>query len=351
MLGISTPGKHVSQRQRLSISMKDVARRAGVSVGTVSNVLNNKPSVDPALRLKVMVAVEELGFVRNESARHLRTGASRAIALVIFDAANPFFAEMSRAAESVVRRAGSFLLMADTHEDLEREGDYLRLFEEQRMQGVLIAPMGDVSSALRRLRKHGIPSVLVDARPPDSSFSAVRVDDVKGGQLAAAHLLQSGRQRIGFLGGPAHLAQIADRLEGVKHASSAHVRESQLHVWHATSSNINEGERIAQLVADLPISSRPNGIVATNDLLAMGLIYGLMRCRVQVPDDIAVVGYDDIPAATSAIVPVSSIRQPTAEMGAMAAQMLLNEIETGAASGDERVLEPQLVIRASSVVI
>jgi LacI family transcriptional regulator len=334
----------------MSVRMGDVARHAGVSLGTVSNVLNGRPSVSDSLRERVLASIEELGFVRNESARQLRAGSSRTIAFVVFDASNPFFSEVSKGAEGVVRDAGRFLLIADTHEDRDRETAYLRLFQEQRVQGVLVAPMSDVSALLGQLYAQGIPSVIVDTRSPTSEYSAVRVDNFMGGKIAVTHLLEVGKRRIGFLGGPADIWQISERLAGAREALRVTgLDPAGLRVWHVRSSDVVSGELIADAFASLPAAKRPDGIFATNDLLAMGLMHGLLRRgEVRIPDDLSIVGYDDIPWAHSAAVPLSSVRQPSVQMGATAAQFLLDVIEKRRVGQRERVFVPELVVRASS---
>ncbi len=205
-----------------AVSVRDVAQRAGVSVGTVSNVMNRPDKVSPATIESVKRAISELGFVRNDAARQLRAGRSRAVGLVILDVGNPFFAELARGAEDQAARAGFSIILGNSDEKADRESRYLDLFEEQRMHGVLISPFGEVTGRLRRLRERGIPAVLVDRTSPDSSFSSVSVDDIAGGRLAVEHLIAIGRRRIAFVGGPMEIRQVTDRLEGSRRATAAH---------------------------------------------------------------------------------------------------------------------------------
>ena len=161
-----------------SVSIKEVATAAGVSVGTVSNVLNKPHLVAETTRDRVQAAIAELGFVRNESARHLRSGASRAVGLVVIDAANPFFSDVARGVEDTVQAAGGVVLLGNSAGDSDREHRYLELFEQQRVRGVLIAPTGDAVPPLDSLARRGIPVVFLDRYPEGADCSSVSVDDV-----------------------------------------------------------------------------------------------------------------------------------------------------------------------------
>ncbi|MES1212479.1 MAG: LacI family DNA-binding transcriptional regulator, partial [Leifsonia sp.] len=176
-------------------SIRDVAERAGVSVGTVSNVLNNPAKVSPASVTRVLAAIEALGYVRNDAARQLRAGRSTTIGLIVLDVRNPFFTDLARGAEDEASRHSLSVILGNSDEDSGREAAYLDLFEEQRVHGVLISPYGDVGPRLARLRSRGTPAVLVDRMSDDERFSSVSVDDVAGGRLAVRHLLETGRSR------------------------------------------------------------------------------------------------------------------------------------------------------------
>src|SRR4051794_2207934 len=195
----------------MAVSVRDVAAAAAVSVGTVSNVLNRPDKVAPATAERVLAAIEQLGFVRNDAARQLRAGRSRSIGLVVLDVRNPFFTDIARGAERRAAESDLAVLLGNSDDDPGREAAYLDLFEQQRVHGVLITPVEDVSLRLDRLHQHGIPAVLVDRRSDDDDFSSVSVDDDAGGYLAVRHLLDTGRRRIAFVGGPSAIRQVADR--------------------------------------------------------------------------------------------------------------------------------------------
>jgi LacI family transcriptional regulator len=333
----------------VSASVKDVAALAGVSVGTVSNVLNRPEKVSADVISRVQAAIDELGFVRNDAARQLRAGRSRSIGLVVLDAANPFFTELARGAEDRAAAEHFTVLVGNSNEDAGREAAYLDLFEQQRVRGVLLSPVGNVVPRLEQLRGRGIPTVLVDRQTDNLSFSSVAVDDLAGGQMAAAHLLSLGRRRIAFVGGPSGIRQVADRLDGARKAIGK-VPEASLEVVETESLTVLSGRAAGEAIRLRPAATRPDAIFAANDLLATGLLQGLMLMGdVQVPQQIALIGYDDIEFAAAAVVPLSSIRQPSALIGSTALELLLREASSESGFVPTQVVfPPELVVRAST---
>ncbi|MRG59725.1 substrate-binding domain-containing protein [Agromyces sp. CFH 90414] len=336
----------------MAVSVKDVAIAASVSVGTVSNVLNRPDKVAPATVARVLAAIDELGFVRNDAARQLRAGRSRSIGLVVLDVRNPFFTDVARGAEDRAARDGMAVLLGNSDEDGVREGAYLDLFEEQRVHGVLISPLADDLPRLERLRSRGTPVVLVDREAPDRSFSSVSVDDVVGGRLAVRHLLDTGRRRIAFVGGPVGIRQVADRLAGARQAV-AEVPDATLEVIPTDSLSVLQGRAAGEGIRGRGAADRPDAVFAANDLLAMGVLQALsMMGAVRVPDDVALIGYDDIDFASAAVVPLSSIRQPAARIGHTAVDLLLREAAEGEAFAPEQVVfQPELVVRESTAAV
>lgn len=330
------------------VSIRDVAERAGVAVGTVSNVLNRPARVSDAVVARVQEAIRELGYVRNDAARQLRAGRSSSVGLVVLDARNPFFTDVARGAEDEGAEHGVAVLLGDSDEKPEREAAYLDLFEEHRVRGVLVSPLGDIGDRLQRLRALGTPVVLVDRIAEAATLSSVSVDDVAGGRTAVAHLLGTGRRRIAFVGGPLALRQVGDRLAGAREAVDA-VPGSALEVLEGSALSVLEGRRLGERLAARPATARPDAVFAANDLLAVGLLQALvMRDGIRVPDDIAIVGFDDIDFASSTIVPLSSIRQPSRLIGQTAMCILLEEADDPGLAPRQLVFQPELVARASS---
>jgi LacI family transcriptional regulator len=335
----------------MAVSVRDVARLAGVSVGTVSNVLNERGRVDPDMAARVHAAIERLGYVRNDAARQLRAGRSRAIAFISLDASNPFFTALARGAEDQAAAAGFSVIHANSSEKEQREARHIDLFEEQRVHGVLISPFGDVAERLRAMRKRGIPAVVVDRVSSDSSFSSVSVDDVAGGEAAVAHLISTGRRRIAYVGGPAAIRQVTDRLAGARRAVAAAVTglDVRLEVIEVDALSLPEGQRAGQIVTRRPREEWPDAVFAANDLLAIGFLQSVFSIDPRaVPGRIAVVGYDDIAFAAAAAVPLTSVRQPAEKMGAAAVRILLEEAGAPDAAPQHVVFQPELIVRDST---
>ncbi|MBN9239204.1 MAG: LacI family transcriptional regulator [Micrococcales bacterium 70-64] len=332
-----------------TVSVRDVAQHAGVSVGTVSNVMNHPDKVAAATVVRVRAAIEELGFIRNDAARQLRVGRSKTIGLVVLDVRNPFFTDVARGAEDAAADAGLAVTLGNSDESTARESTYLDLFEEQRVHGILISPYADITPRLHSLRSRGIPVVLVDRTSEDASFSSVSVDDIAGGTLAAEHLLAQGRRRIAFVGGPFAIRQVADRLEGARRAVAAHPGAT-LEVVEIGGLTVLEGRAAGTALAARPPAERPDAVFAANDLVSMGLLQALMMqgSRVEVPGEMALIGYDDIDFASAAVVPLSSIRQPSALIGATAVQLLLDEAADPDIAPRQVEFQPELVVREST---
>jgi LacI family transcriptional regulator len=327
-------------------SIRDVAQRAGVSVGTVSNVLNDSPRVSADATARVRAAIAELGYVRNEAARQLRAGRSSSVGLVVLDVRNPFFTDVARGAEDEAAKLGLSVILGNSDEDVRRESAYLDLFEEQRVHGILISPYGDIEPRLAELRRRGTPVVLVDRESRDSAVSSVSVDDTAGGRLAIAHLLSTGRRRIAFAGGPLGVRQISDRLVGARQAIDE-VAGASLEVIETAGLTVLEGRRVGEELVQR--AERPDAVFAANDLVAVGLLQALvMSGSLRVPEDVALIGFDDIDFASATVVPLTSIRQPRHEIGATALRILREEAAEPELPPRRIVFQPELVVRAST---
>jgi LacI family transcriptional regulator len=331
-------------------SVKDVAAAAGVSLGTVSNVLNRPDRVSAATRARVQAAMTDLGFVRNESARQLRAGTSRTLAYVMLDASNPFFTDVAQGIESAADAAELSLVLCNSGNGASREEAHLALLQQQRVQGVLVTPVEPESPLLEEVRRRGTPLVIVDRTRDDQSFCSVAVDDQLGGRLAVEHLLDRGHTRVAFIGGPLHLGQVRDRLEGARQAwTDAGMPDDDLVVLATEALDVREGRSAGQRLAGLPSSRRPTAAFCANDLLALGLLQQAIGSGVRVPEQLAIVGYDDIVFAAAAAVPLTSVRQPRQELGRTAAELVLDEATNAAHQHRQVLFTPELVARASTL--
>ncbi|WP_184929419.1 LacI family DNA-binding transcriptional regulator [Saccharothrix ecbatanensis] len=327
--------------------MKDVAARAGVSLGTVSNVLNRPDMVAERTRKRVVDAIAELGFVRNESARQLRGGTSRTLAYVVLDARNPFFTDVAAGAQQVADAAGLALFLCDGGEDRVRQAMYLDLLEQQRVEGILITPVDADDPRIAALAGRGTPVVVVD-RGAGPDRCSVSVDDVLGGDLAVSHLLDAGHRRIAFVGGPRSIGQVEDRITGAQQAL-ARADAEPLTLLETTRLDVAEGRRAGERLAGLPVSRRPTAAFCANDMLALGLLQQAVRLGLRVPEDLAIVGYDDIEFAAAAAVPLTSVAQPRQLLGRTAAELMLAEARHSVGHvHEQRVFEPELVVRDST---
>ena len=322
-------------------SIKEVAQRAGVSLGTVSNVLNRPDMVAPATRQKVLDAIAALGYVRNDSARQLRAGRSRTIAVVVLDVANPFFTDVIRGAEEAAEARGAMVMVCDSGSDAARERRYLERLEEQRVQGVLITPIDEgPASRLDGLVARGTPVVLVDRVSGTRDWCSVSVDDVLGGRLAGEHLVATGHRRVAYVGGPASIPQVADRLAGFTTAVEGRAQLTVVTTSHLTVA--------AGRAAAATLVGTASAVFCANDLLALGVLQEMTLRGLRVPEDLAIVGYDDIEFAAAAAVPLSSVRQPRELLGRTAAELLLAETTDDAHEHRQVVFQPELVVREST---
>jgi LacI family transcriptional regulator len=334
------------------VGIKDVARHAGVSVGTVSNVINRPDLVSEETRRRVLAVIDRLGYVRSESARQLRAGHSRIMALLVLDMGNPFFVDVARGAERAARAAGLGVMVCNSDQNPAEEADYLALFAEQRVRGVLLTPADTTGRTIDSLRRHKIPFVLVDRVADGTTECSVSVDDVTGGALAVRHLVGAGHRSIAYVSGPDVLNQVRDRREGALRAlAEAGLPPSALHELPTERLDVAAGRDAGARL--LGLAERPTAVFCANDLLALGVLQTLFAAGVSVPEELAIVGYDDIEFAEAAVVPLTSVRQPAVTMGAMAAGLLLEETDgTGDAAAHTHrrvVLRPELVVRSSSL--
>ncbi len=355
----------------MAAGMKDVATLAGVAVGTVSNVLNHPDLVRPQTRARVEAAMEQLGFIPNASARQLRAGRSRCLGLVVLDVTNPFFTEVARGVEDYAQAEGYAVILCNSDEAEDKERQYLRVLEEQRVRGILITPVHGRAPTIRGIRDRGTPVVLLD-RPGPAGHCSVAVDDRRGGELAIAHLLALGHRRIALVNGPLAIRQCADRRRGAYEA----VRKAGLDPAEIlleipvpamnTRSGADAGDQLRAsgpaadgqrpgmgtaggATGDTAAGGQPTAAFCTNDLLALGLLRRLSQLGAQVPGDVAIVGYDDIDFAADSAVPLTSVRQPKYQLGQTAAELLLEEADRPAQHEHRRIVfTPELIIRASS---
>ena len=329
-----------------TVGMKDVARHAGVSVGTVSNVLNRPDIVSPDRRERVEAAIAELGYVRNDAARQLKMGRSSTVGAIVLDSGNPFYTQLVGGIESAAEDSQLMVIAGSTGNREQRERLYLSLFEEQRVRGILLASTGRSAGIVESIRGRGTPVVLVESEP-DARGSSVSVDDIAGGEIAVRHLAALGRRRIGVVAARQELRQVADRLSGARRAAEA--AGIEIEVLEAEDLTVLAGRTVGEAVVARSTAERPDAVFCVNDLLAVGVLQAFaFRHQVAVPEEIALVGYDDIAFASSTVVPLTSVAQPADLMGRTALALLEEEIATPDAAPRHVSFTPTLVEREST---
>lgn len=321
---------------------------AGVSVGTVSHVLNHPERVADATRERVEKAIEELGFVRSETARRLRRGGSSLVGVLVHDIANPFFTEAARGIEDRLREDGRLPMLSSTDSDPDRERELMGLLAGMDVRGVIVTPSASTLDNLAVLAGRGIRVVLMDHPPISPELSTVSGDDVAGARSAVAHLVGLGHQRVGFVNGPISVRQSRDRRQGVLAAledAGLDPGTALAEVRPVVEGRGYSADAGAAGAAELLDQARPpTALFCANDQLAIGAMREIRRRGLSIPGDVAIVGYDDVAIASELITPLTSVHQPMRDIGRAAADLLLSP-------GDDVehvTFLPGLVVRASS---
>lgn len=331
------------------LTIRDVARAAGVSPMTVSRVINDSPRVKPDTRQRVEEAIAALGYVPNHVARGLTRQKSGTLALVVPDFTDPFFSLILRGAEGVARRAGYKVILCNTDGDVEREDVYLEDMVAHRVEGLLIAPVGDRSRVnLRRLGQHRVPFVLIDRAIPGLENDLVQGDSVDGARQLVAHLIGLGHRRIAHVTESQDVSTARDRLRGYRDALdlAGIPFEKALVVEGAAATVEDSFEATRGLLTREPL---PSALFAVNNLAAVGAIRAIRQHGLEVPEDIAVVCFDDIELAAMLDPFLTVMAQPAETFGTIAAQLLLDRIAGRATERRRRVVLPaDLIIRKSS---
>ena len=330
-------------------SVRDVAARAGVSVGTVSHVLNHPDRVADATRERVQEAIDELGFVRSETARRLRRGGSSLVGVLVHDISNPFFTEAARGIEDRLREDRLVPMLASTDSDPERERELIGLLAGLDVRGVIVTPSASTLDNLAVLAGRGIRVVLMDHPPISPELPTVSCDDVAGARVAIEHLLALGHRRIGFVNGPADVRQSVDRRSGVMAAlSDAGLHPAEVLVETEAVSGGNSYSADAGAVGAARLLSDPvppTALFCANDQMAIGAMRAIRERGMSIPGDVAIVGYDDVAVAAELITPLTSVRQPMREIGRAAAGLVMSD----GGRVEHVTFLPELVVRWSTI--
>ncbi len=328
------------------INISDVAREAGVSPQTVSRALNNKSEISAETRERILAIVERLGYRPNTLARGLVTQKTSTLGLVVPDIANPFFSEVARGAEDAAHEAGYSLLLCNTKEDPTRELEVLRTLEAQRVDGIVLCSSRLSEDELGMMLARLPAVVLVNRESFGSGLKSVCIDDEAGALCATQHLLLSQRRVIGFLAGPPASYSSRKRARGYQRALSEAGTTADPDLFLTCEPHLEGGRQAArQLLARWP---GLDALLCYNDLVAVGALQACASLGRHVPEDIAVVGFDDILLAGLITPSLTTLRSDKGALGAEAVLLLLRAAAGCAASCENVVLQPELIVRASA---
>jgi LacI family transcriptional regulator len=326
--------------------MRDVAEQARVSVTTVSHVINDTRPVSKELRQRVLQAMNELGYQPNQLARSLRRGQTHTVGMIIPDSTNPFFAEVARGVEDTSFEQGYSVILCNSDGNLDKELLYTNVLVKKQVDGILFVAAGVSTERILELQRRNIPLVLIDRDLPEASVDSVLTDNAQAGWAATRHLIELGHTRIACVTGPSDLTPSADRVIGYREA----LRQSDLAVDEAL---IVKGD--FQYVSGyqagthlLALERPPTAVFACNDLMAIGFMSAALQSGLRVPEDLSIVGFDDVRLAAFANPPLTTIAQPKYEMGVVAAELLLERMREPELAARRHVLDTQLLRRGST---
>jgi LacI family transcriptional regulator len=330
------------------ITIQEVATRSGVSPMTVSRVVNGSPRVRPETRRRVEAVVKELGYVPNRLARGLTRRKTGTLGLIVTDVANPFFTLIVRGCEDVAWRAGHHVILCNTQGDLERERGYVEDMLAFQVEGVLIAPVDDSSrSTVRLLARNSVPFVLIDRSISGLQADTVQGDSVAGARQLVEHLIALGHRRIGLVIEPSGISTARDRLAGYREAHiAAGIPIAPELIVESMAINPQRGHDATMQL--LSLEDRPTAVFAVNNIVAVGVVEAAREHGLKVPDDLALVCFDDVEHASRLYPFLTVMKQPAETFGTLATQLLLDRI---AGRGDEQhrnvVLPADFLLRES----
>lgn len=337
---------HAKNEKTMAPTIKDIAVKANVSYGTVSRALNNKYGVKKETRQRVRALAAKMGYSPNAIARGLVKKTTNTIGLVIPDILNPFYPGVASGIEDKAVKGGYSVFFCNTNHDKKREILSLKLLAEKRVDGIILAPGLEDSNVSDSLTSGDIPIVHICRRYTDANKSFVVIDDERGGFLATKHLIEQGYKKIGFIGAKDQSLNLNERFEGYVQAFHKFGLEIDERYIYSSDFKRQTGYRIVRNM--LANGEYPRAIFAENDLLALGVIQGIREAGLSIPEDIAVVGFDDIPIASFPEVQLTTICQPKHEMGEIAVSILLDQLSGRNTQPRKVILEPRLIVRKSS---
>lgn len=326
--------------------MRDVARATNVSIQTVSSVINDKPGITQETRQRVLAAIEALGYRPYRVAQSLRTRATQTIALIVSDITNPFFATVASIAEDIAHAHGYSLVLYNTHYDAQREATYFQAVLDRWIDGLLFVGTFDQLNGLDRVQQAGVPVVALDRIPAGYEGPSITLDNTRAGQLVAEHLLALGHTRLAHISGPPGLRLARERERSFVDTVRARGLEPAPSV--AGDEHWSTASGFAAMTRLLADGTRPTAIFAANDQMAIGAIAAAFQSGLRVPDDLSVVGVDDIELASFHHPPLTTVAQPIQDLAREAVRLLLEGLQGAVSGSTQIVLKPTLIVRGST---
>jgi len=327
----------------MKATIYDIAKATGVSIATVSKVLNNTGRISEATRKKVLKAIEELGYEKSTIASALAGKNTYTIGFLLPDINNPFFAEVARGAEDAAFERGYSVLICSTDHREEKERSYLKTLRHKRMDGLVIATGTTPRETLEELMDEGVRIVLMSREIPGALIGSVMVDNHLGGQLAAEHLLSLGHRKIGMIMEPLSIGSAHDIFRGFQKAVEG--TDAELFVSEETGFGIEAGARLA---GEMLTRHEVTALFAANDELAVGVLQACRERGIRVPEDLSVVGFDNTILSRIVTPALTTVAQPIYELGRRTVHLLMDGIENESQPKNREVLEPRLIVREST---
>ena len=326
-------------------TMNDVAKRAGVSTMTVSRVINNAGYISAETRQRVERAIAELDYVPNALARSLRHKQTHTLALILTDITNPFFTTIARGVEDTASQYGFSVIFCNTDESQDKEGEYLNILVQRRVDGILFVPASTSADSITFLQERHTTVVVLDRRLSDMKVDCVRCDAEEGAYQLTQHLLELGHKDIAILSGPQTVSTAIDRVRGYERAFVEAGRKHQPGLYGTFTRH--GGYEMAQRA--LALKPRPTAFVATNNFIAVGAFQAIREAGLRVPEDISLVSFDDLSAALVMEPFLTAVDQPAYEMGQRATALLLSRLSGQTIGAPQEVILPtRLIVRKSS---
>jgi len=326
-------------------TIKDVANLAGVHPSTVSRVINDNSRISEKTKNKVLLIIKKLGYTPNAIARGLKTKRTQTLGMLIPDITNPFFAELARGVEDAANKNNFNVILCNTDDKLKKERTYLEILRGKRVDGLILGTAHIRDKSILELEKKKFPYILVSRNIEGLDKNCVIVDDVAGGIMVTEYLIKLGHRRIAHITGPLKTRSALNRLKGYKLALKKYEIEYRDELVGEGDFRIKGGYQVMKRF--LKLAEPPTAIFAANDLLALGAIQVILKKKYHIPEDFCIIGFDDIRLASFVYPPLTTVRQPMLEMGALAVKMLLKIIEEGEFNQKKEILEPKLIIRES----